>query len=81
MCQINSRQLRLADSRLTFPGVRGIELLRNPSRARERLEILLAEPLILGTTAPIWWWRGGDLQIETVQFFGPAPTRWTVFSQ
>ena len=51
-----------------FPGVRGIELFRNPRQARERLEILLAEPLMLGKTAPIWWWRSGDLQIETVQF-------------
>lgn len=47
-----------------FPGVRGIKTLTSPGEALTRLRLLLQEPLKLGTSAPIWWWRDGNLQIE-----------------
>jgi hypothetical protein len=50
-----------------FPGVRRFEFFHNPREARERLEILLQEPLVQNHRAPIWWWRNGDMQIETVR--------------
>ncbi|NUJ80258.1 hypothetical protein HUN39_09475 [Methylocystis sp. FS] len=47
-----------------FPGVRGIEWFDEPGAIRERLGILLAPPLVYGSSTPIWWWRGGrNLQI------------------
>ena len=59
-----------------FPGVRGIQWFRNPVEAIKRLEILFTEPFIFSDAQPIWWWRSGDMFIqsfsklteETVQF-------------
>jgi hypothetical protein len=53
-----------------FPGVRGIEWFSAPDEAISRLSKLLEPPLGLtsdkrsGTSNPIWWWRGGNLQIH-----------------
>lgn len=49
-----------------FPGVRGITWFDNPIQSRERLEILLKEPLRFKDGSfdhesdPIWWFRGGS---------------------
>lgn len=51
--------------RKAFPGVRGIEWIRNPVDAIERLKILFAEPICFGRDRPIWWWRRGDSFIES----------------
>ncbi|MDF0752661.1 hypothetical protein NLU14_20745 [Marinobacter sp. 71-i] len=52
---------------LAFPGVRGVKWYSG-SEAIRRLEILLKHPLTFSigesTTDPIWWWRGGNLQIS-----------------
>jgi hypothetical protein len=48
-----------------FPGVRGTSWHTEPADIAERLRVLLAEPLTFtGGGTPIWWWRGGNLQIE-----------------
>jgi predicted nucleotidyltransferase len=48
-----------------FPGVRGTSWHTEPADIAERLRVLLAEPLsFAGGGTPIWWWRGGNLQIE-----------------
>lgn len=49
-----------------FPGVRGTRLFNEPLEAIERLEILLRQPLIVGNQTAIWWWRNGDMHIESV---------------
>jgi hypothetical protein len=48
----------------SFPGVRQITWFEEPSRAIMRLEALLEAPLLVNQSHPIWWWRGGNLQIE-----------------
>lgn len=48
-----------------FPGVRSTSWHTKSDDIAERLRVLLAEPLsFAGGGAPIWWWRGGNLQIE-----------------
>jgi|GEM_PF-4910333 len=51
-----------------FPGVRKIEWYEGPD-AIKRLQVLLKEPLVFerenSETTPIWWWRGGNLQIPS----------------
>ncbi len=49
-----------------FPGVRGIEWFDDPNDIRERLALLLAEPLEYKDSTPIWWSRGSsNLHIST----------------
>ncbi|SFR51820.1 hypothetical protein [Maribacter stanieri] len=48
-----------------FPGTRDITWFNNPTKAVERLELLLKEPLRFKGSAefesdPVWWWRGGS---------------------
>ncbi len=56
---------------LAFPGVRGIEWFERKD-AIIRLQALLKKPLIFrlrrpdrGWIKPIWWWRDGELQIDS----------------
>jgi predicted nucleotidyltransferase len=47
-----------------FPGIREIEWFDDPAEATTRLMTLLKVPLVFSDATPIWWWRGGNLQIE-----------------
>lgn len=48
-----------------FPGIEGITWFDDPKDIKERLEILLAQPLDFeDISSPIWWWRGGNLPIK-----------------
>jgi len=55
---------------LAFPGVREISWYSG-NDAVKRLSILLQEPLTFSLddsqTQPIWWWRGGNLQISNFE--------------
>ena len=53
-----------------FPGARSITWFDDPAAIRMRMMRLLEAPLTFGGAAPIWWWRDGNLQIET---FAPLP--------
>jgi hypothetical protein len=48
-----------------FPGVRRIRWFSKSEEAIERLHILLQQPLVFSDGSPIWWWRSGELQIES----------------
>lgn len=48
-----------------FPGVRGIQWFKKPEEAVERLCLLMREPIVFSDGQPIWWWRTGDLQIDS----------------
>lgn len=50
-----------------FPGIRDIKWFRDPVVAVQRLSILLKEPLNFQDGTPIWWWRSGDLHIDTFE--------------
>lgn len=41
-----------------FPGVRGVEWVKNPDKCIELLVELLAPPLEFEGYTPFWWWRG-----------------------
>ena len=47
-----------------FPGVRGIEWFNDAKVIKERLELLLRQPLVYSQSQPFWWWRDGNLPIE-----------------
>jgi predicted nucleotidyltransferase len=47
-----------------FPGVRGTSWFEDEKQIAMRLEALLKAPLVFAEGTPIWWWRGGNLQIE-----------------
>ncbi len=47
-----------------FPGVRTIQWFDDPAAIRTRLLRLLEPPLTFNHGTPVWWWRGGNLQIE-----------------
>jgi serine/threonine protein kinase len=49
----------------SFPGIRGYVVFDSPSECIKRLRRLLQPPLRLGNANPIWWWRSGDMPIET----------------
>lgn len=49
-----------------FPGVRGIHWFDDPVIAADRLCLLLKDPLVFSNTSPIWWWRNGDSQIQSL---------------
>lgn len=48
-----------------FPGVRGIQWFRDPSEAVERLRLFFKEPFVFRESTPIWWWRKGDMHIDS----------------
>ncbi len=48
-----------------FPGVRGIQWFREPVKAVERLRILFRDPFVFHESIPIWWWRKGDMCIDS----------------
>ena len=48
-----------------FPGVRGIQWFRNPIEAVKRLEIFFTNPFVFSDGDPIWWWRSGDMYIQS----------------
>jgi hypothetical protein len=48
-----------------FPGVRGIQWFRNPIEAVKRLEIFFTNPFVFSDGQPIWWWRSGDMYIQS----------------
>jgi hypothetical protein len=50
-----------------FPGVRSLTWYAEPAEVEERLMLLLAEPLTFTSGHPIWWWRGGNLQIDSLR--------------
>lgn len=49
----------------TFPDVHTTSWFTDPSQMDACLLTLLQEPLTYSSGHPIWWWRGGNLQIET----------------
>jgi serine/threonine protein kinase len=49
----------------SFPETRGIAVFDAPSEGIRRLQRLLQNPLRIGGSIPIWWWRSGDMGIET----------------
>lgn len=48
-----------------FPGVRGIQWFRDPLEAVERLRLFFKEPFAFQASIPIWWWRNGDMHIDS----------------
>lgn len=48
-----------------FPGVRGIQWFREPAEVVERLRILFRDPFVFQESIPIWWWRTGDMHIDS----------------
>jgi len=54
-----------------FPGVRGIAWFRNPIEAVERLQIFFTEPFVFRDRHPIWWWRTGDMHIDSFKVLSP----------
>jgi len=53
-----------------FPGVRGIDWFTDEEAIKTRLEVLLREPLVYSDGTPIWWWRDGNLHIESFKWQG-----------
>lgn len=54
-----------------FPGVRGIRWVDDPEDIRQRLEVLLAQPLEFEDQTPIWWTRGNtNLHISSASMSG-----------
>lgn len=54
-----------------FPGVRGIQWFRNPHDAVERLKLFFTEPFFFRDSQPIWWWRTGDMHIDSFAVLSP----------
>ena len=48
-----------------FPGVRGVEYFKESKAAVDRLCLLLKDPLVFKNQTPIWWWRSGELPIDS----------------
>lgn len=48
-----------------FPGVRGVHWFRDSVDAVERLRILFRDPFVFRDSIPIWWWRSGDMHIDS----------------
>ena len=54
-----------------FPGVRGIKWFDDPDDIRQRLEVLLKQPLEFDDGTPIWWTRGSaNLHISSASMPG-----------
>ena len=54
-----------------FPGVRGIQWFKDPVDAVERLKVFFAEPFFFRDARPIWWWRNGDMHIDSFEVLAP----------
>jgi hypothetical protein len=52
-----------------FPGVRSTTWYDGESEIATRLLTLLKAPLSFSDGNPIWWWRGGNLHIESFERF------------
>ncbi|WP_271528812.1 hypothetical protein [Bradyrhizobium sp. CCBAU 25338] len=50
--------------RAAFPGITQLSWFYDRDEISQRLMRLLAPPIKFKNGAPIWWWRGGNLQIE-----------------
>lgn len=50
-----------------FPGVREITWFEDTADAIDRLARLLQPPLMFSDAAPIWWWRDGNLDIQSFE--------------
>ncbi len=50
-----------------FPGVRGVEWFKEPKVAIDRLSLLLRDPIVFSNQKPIWWWRFGNLHINSFE--------------
>lgn len=48
-----------------FPGVRGIQWFKDPVEVVERLAVFFTEPFFFRDSQPIWWWRTGDMHIDS----------------
>lgn len=54
-----------------FPGVRGIQWVKNPDKCIELLVELLAPPLEFEDYTPFWWWRGNsNMPIKNFRHIG-----------
>ena len=53
-----------------FPGIRQLEVFDSEREIEQRITVLLKEPLTFSNGHPIWWWRGGNLQIESFRSQG-----------
>ncbi|MEP2988191.1 MAG: hypothetical protein ABJN65_08065 [Parasphingorhabdus sp.] len=49
--------------KIAFPGIRSLEFYYGQD-ASDRLLRLLAKPIRFSDKTPIWWWRGGNFNIE-----------------
>jgi hypothetical protein len=50
-----------------FPGVRSTAWFEDTTNAIDRLARLLQPPLRFSDAAPIWWWRDGNLDIQSFE--------------
>ena len=48
-----------------FPGVRKIQWYDDKAAIRTRLQRLMEAPLTFKNATPIWWWRDGNLHVES----------------
>jgi len=48
-----------------FPGTRRISWFNDPDDIEQRMLALLKNPLTFPDGLPVWYWRGGNLQIES----------------
>jgi predicted nucleotidyltransferase len=55
-----------------FPGVRSISWFTEPDDIDQRLTALLRSPLAFSNGLPVWYWRGGNLQIESFRRLSPG---------
>jgi len=49
----------------SFPGIRGIQWFNNPKEIIERLKLVFKIPYATNNYQPIWWWRDGELSINS----------------
>jgi predicted nucleotidyltransferase len=55
-----------------FPGVRSISWFTERDDIEQRMLALLRDPLRFPDGLPIWYWRGGNLQIESFRRLAPG---------
>lgn len=48
-----------------FPGLRGLRVFEDPREAVNRIEVLFGDNYGCGNKTPIWWWRGGELAVDS----------------